>query len=49
MGTLIGEGTEWNAFGDISTDGACWQMIVAKLMVGYLRRDVEHVGRIKVR
>ena len=25
MGTLIGEGMERNAFGDILTDGAHWQ------------------------
>ena len=49
MGTLIGEGMERNAFGDILTDGAHWQVIVTKPMAEYLRKNVEHVGRIKVK
>lgn len=49
MGTLIGEGMERNAFGDILTDGSRWQVIVTKTMAEYLRKNVDHVGRIKVK
>lgn len=49
MGTLIGEGMERNAFGDILTDGSRWQVIVTKPMAAYLRKNVGHVGRIKVK
>jgi RNA-binding protein YlmH len=49
MGTLIGEGMERNAFGDILTDGHRWQVIVTRPMATYLRKNVDHVGRIKVK
>lgn len=49
MGTLIGEGIERNAFGDILTDGSRWQLVVSVTMAEYLRKNIDHVGKIKVK
>lgn len=49
MGTLIGEGMARDAFGDILTDGRQWEVVVTTQMAQYLRRSVDHVGRIKVK
>lgn len=49
MGTLIGEGLERNAFGDILGDGGRWQVVVTKTMAKYLRTNVHHIGRAKIK
>lgn len=49
MGTLIGEGLERNAFGDILTDGQRWQILVSKPMAMYLQENVNHIGKIKIK
>lgn len=49
MGTLLGEGLSREAFGDILTDGIHWQVIVTHEMARFLRQNVNHVGRVKVK
>lgn len=50
MGTLLGEGLDRSSFGDIITDGnGDWQVAMTSQMAEYVRRQVDHVGRIKVR
>lgn len=49
MGTLIGEGISRESFGGIITDGQHWQVVVTKEMAQFLRREVQHVGRVKVK
>ncbi|HJA27127.1 MAG TPA: RNA-binding protein [Candidatus Limosilactobacillus intestinigallinarum] len=49
MGTLIGEGLTRESFGDIITDGQRWQVVVTKEMAAFLRREVQHVGKVKVK
>lgn len=49
MGTLIGEGLSRESFGDIITDGQRWQVVVTKEMAQFLRQEVHHVGRVKVK
>lgn len=49
MGTLIGEGLARESFGDIVTDGQRWQVVVTSEMAEFLRREVHHVGKVKVR
>lgn len=49
MGTLIGEGLSRESFGDIITDGQRWQVVVTSEMAQFLRREVQHVGQVKVK
>lgn len=49
MGTLIGEGLERSAFGDILGDGGRWQVVVTEAMAKYLRANVRHIGRAKIK
>ena len=49
MGTLIGEGLARDSFGDIITDGQRWQVVVTKEMARFLRQNVHHVGKAKVK
>lgn len=49
MGTLIGEGLERNAFGDILGDNGRWQVVVTKTMARYLQTNVHHIGRAKIK
>lgn len=49
MGTLIGEGLERAAFGDILGDQGRWQVVVTTAMAKYLRANVSHIGRAKIK
>lgn len=49
MGTLIGEGLERNAFGDILGDNGRWQVVVSETMAKYLRTNIHHIGRAKIK
>ncbi|MFQ9706777.1 MAG: RNA-binding protein [Limosilactobacillus pontis] len=49
MGTLLGEGLTRESFGDIITDGQRWQVVVTEAMAQFLRQEVHHVGRVKVK
>lgn len=49
MGTLLGEGMAREAFGDILTDGTRWQVVVTSEMARFLRQNVNHVGKVKVK
>lgn len=49
MGTLIGEGLERDAFGDILGDDGRWQVVVTTAMAKYLRENVHHIGRAKIK
>ena len=49
MGTLIGEGLERAAFGDILGDQGRWQVVVTSAMAKYLRANVSHIGRAKIK
>lgn len=49
MGTLIGEGLERNAFGDILTDGEKWQLVTTRQMAEFIKNRINHLGKIKVK
>ncbi|MDO4903328.1 MAG: YlmH/Sll1252 family protein [Limosilactobacillus sp.] len=49
MGTLIGEGLERNAFGDILGDEGRWQVVVTSAMAKYLHTNINHIGRAKIK
>ena len=49
MGTLIGEGLERSAFGDILGADGRWQVVVTTAMAKYLRANVHHIGRAKIK
>lgn len=49
MGTLLGEGLERNAFGDIITDGDRWQVMITKHMAKFVQERIDHLGKIKVK
>lgn len=49
MGTLIGEGLERSAFGDILGDDGRWQVVVTIAMAKYLRTNVHRIGRAKIK
>ncbi|WP_242362428.1 RNA-binding protein [Limosilactobacillus antri] len=49
MGTLIGEGLERSAFGDILGDQGRWQVVVTTAMAKYLQANVNHIGRAKIK
>lgn len=50
MGTLLGEGLDRNAFGDIITDGVqSWQVLLTGQMARFVSNNINHVGKIKVK
>lgn len=49
MGTLIGEGMERSAFGDILRTDLRWQVVVTAAMAKYLQSNVRHIGRAKIK
>ncbi|MBD7894291.1 RNA-binding protein [Limosilactobacillus sp. Sa3CUN2] len=49
MGTLLGEGLDRAAFGDIVTDGKRWQVVITNQMARFVRERIDHVGKIKVK
>ncbi|KRM96530.1 RNA binding protein [Liquorilactobacillus aquaticus DSM 21051] len=49
LGTLMNIGIKRDVLGDIVTDGEKWQLVVDAQMVDYIRLQVDHIGRIKVK
>lgn len=49
MGTLIGEGLGRTSFGDILKAGLRVQVIVKEEMVPFIRQEITHVGKAKVK
>ena len=49
LGTLMNIGIKRDVIGDIVTDGEKWQIVADAQMVDYIRLQVDHIGRIKVK
>ncbi len=49
LGTLVNAGIDRDLFGDILTDGATWQVVVAASMSDWVQTNVDKIGRIGVR
>lgn len=49
LGSLMGAGIERNVIGDIITDGLRWQFMVQSEMADYVKTQVDHIGKIKVK
>lgn len=49
LGTLVSTGIKREYFGDIISDGARWQVFVAKEIASFIITQVEKIGKISVR
>lgn len=49
LGSLMRAGIERNVVGDIITDGLKWQFMVQSEMADYVKAQVDHIGKIKVK
>ena len=49
LGSLMGAGIARNVVGDIITDGFRWQFMVQAEMADYVKTQVDHIGKIKVK
>lgn len=49
LGTLMGSGIDRDVIGDIITDDSNWEFIVNQEMADYIKTQIDHIGRTKVR
>lgn len=49
LGTLVNTGLKREYFGDIISDGECWQVFIAKEIAHFVLQQVEKIGKISVR
>ncbi|WP_198936723.1 YlmH family RNA-binding protein [Domibacillus epiphyticus] len=49
LGSIMGLGVKREKFGDIITDGSCFQLFVAKETANYMHMHFDHVGKTPVK